>query len=105
MARNFKVSVFLAKIATIFAIRIVRQLSEGEELEMKVKSVKRVGEEDVYNMTVEDTHDFIIQGGVISHNCDDLRYVCMYSPTPPRIIQEEEVHFFDPLNQYTKSKY
>jgi len=72
---------------------------------MKVKSVKRVGEEDVYNMTVEDTHDFIIQGGVISHNCDDLRYVCMYSPTPPRIIQEEEVHFFDPLNQYTKSKY
>ena len=38
---------------------------------MKVKSIKPAGYADVYNMEVEDTHDFIIQGGVIAHNCAD----------------------------------
>lgn len=39
------------------------------------------------------------------HMEDALRYVCMGRPTPPRIAQEEEVHFFDPLNLYNKPKY
>ena len=42
---------------------------------MKVKSITPAGRADVYNMEVEDTHSFVIQGGVISHNCADaIRY-------------------------------
>ena len=37
------------------------------------------------------------------HMADALRYVCMGRPIPPRIITEEEVHFFDPLNLYQKN--
>ena len=53
---------------------------------MKVKSVSYVGEQDVYNMEVEDTHDFVIQGGVVAHNCaDECRYFCMMNPVSPRM--------------------
>jgi len=44
----------------------------------KVKSIKYVGKKPVYNLYVEDLHNFLIQGNVISHNCDALRYYCIY---------------------------
>lgn len=41
--------------------------------------------EDVFNLEVDETHDFVIQGGVISHNCsDESRYMCMARPIAPR---------------------
>lgn len=41
----------------------------------KVKSVKYIGKEDVYNMEVDKYHNFSINGGLIVHNCMDcLRY-------------------------------
>ncbi len=36
---------------------------------VKIKSIKVKGIEDVYNMEVEDTHCFSINGGYIVHNC------------------------------------
>jgi hypothetical protein len=72
---------------------------------MKVKSVSYAGKADVYNMTVDDTHNFVIQGGVITHNCDSLRYFCMMRPIKPRIVVEEQIPMYDPLNQYTDNKY
>ena len=69
---------------------------------MKVKSVRYVGKADVYNMTVEDTHDFVIQGGIIAHNCDAIRYFCMSRPIKPRMIKEEALPLHDPLNQFTE---
>lgn len=68
---------------------------------MKVKSIRYVGKADVYNMEVEDTHDFVIQGGVISHNCDSLRYFCQMRPIAPRVVETVEIPMYDPLNQYT----
>lgn len=66
---------------------------------MKVKSIKPAGYADVYNMEVEDTHDFIIQGGVIAHNCaDDWRYMCMSRPVSPIIPVKEDKLLIDPLN-------
>ena len=74
---------------------------------MKVKSVKRAGRADVYNMEVEETHDFVIQGGVISHNCaDEWRYFCMSRPVKPMLdVPEkpmlavpEKPQWIDPLN-------
>ncbi len=67
---------------------------------MKVKSVRYAGRMDVFNMEVDDTHDFIVQGGVISHNCaDEWRYACMARPVSPRRPVEQKRIRNDPLNQ------
>lgn len=37
-------------------------------------------------MEVADTHNFVIQGGVIAHNCaDEVRYFCMARPISARV--------------------
>lgn len=41
---------------------------------MKVKSIKPAGIEPVYNMTVDEFHNYVIYGGVILKNCDAMRY-------------------------------
>ena len=59
---------------------------------MKVKSVRYVGKADVYNMEVDDTHDFVVQGGVVVHNCpDEIRYFSMMRPIAPRVVKEEKL--------------
>lgn len=70
---------------------------------MKVKSITREGKADVFNMEVEETHNFVIQGKVISHNCADaIRYVMMARPIKaPREKAKEEFHY-DPLNQFVR---
>lgn len=41
----------------------------------KVVAVEEDGEEAVYNMEVDGTHCFAVNGGLIVHNCmDDIRY-------------------------------
>lgn len=37
----------------------------------KVKKIKYIGKEDVYNMEVESHHNFAVNGGLIVHNCLD----------------------------------
>ena len=72
---------------------------------MKVKSITYAGKADVFNMEVEDTHDFVIQGGVISHNCaDEWRYMCMSRPIEPIREVEQKTILSDPLNMFTKRK-
>ena len=46
------------------------RLSKG----VKIKSIKFVGYEDVYDMYVKNHHNFAVNGGFIVHNCDALRY-------------------------------
>lgn len=66
---------------------------------MKIKSIKPAGKADVFNMEVEDTHDFVIQGGVISHNCyDEVRYLCMANPMEPIKAVERKPAVYDPLS-------
>lgn len=74
---------------------------------MKVKSVTYAGKADVFNMEVEDTHSFVIQGGVISHNCaDEVRYICMAHPVPARLLPEREVRSsFDPFDLRKNTRY
>lgn len=68
---------------------------------MKVKNVRYVGKADVFNMEVEDTHDFVVQGGVVVHNCvDEIRYFCMMRPIKPREVKQETLPMHDPLNQF-----
>ena len=43
----------------------------------KVKSIKPVGIAQVFNMTVDVFHNFMVQGNVIVKNCDACRYFCI----------------------------
>lgn len=66
---------------------------------MKVAKVEKIGNADVFNMEVEDTHDFVIQGGVVAHNCaDEARYFCMMRPIAPRKAKIDKPLRDDPLN-------
>lgn len=71
---------------------------------MKVKSITYAGKADVFNMEVEDTHNFVIQGGVIAHNCvDSIRYFCMSRPISPREIINNNRPLYDPLDMNKKN--
>lgn len=68
---------------------------------IKVKSITYAGKADVFNMEVEDTHNFVIQGGVIAHNCADMwRYFLMSRPIKPREAKAPDTFKDNPLNMY-----
>ena len=72
---------------------------------MKVKSISYAGKADVFNMEVEDTHSFVIQGGVISHNCaDEARYFCMSRPIKPRAAAAPDEFSKNPLSIFLDIK-
>ena len=72
---------------------------------MNVVKVEPLGYADVYNLEVDDTHDFIIQGGVIAHNCaDEARYMCMARPIAPKAVKPVIPVGDDPLNQRIKKR-
>lgn len=72
---------------------------------MKVKSISYAGKQDVYNMEVEDTHSFIIQGGVVSHNCaDEARYVCMARQIKPRETVRPDHYYESPQSMFLDIK-
>lgn len=40
-----------------------------------IRSIKSVGRQPVYNMEVDDLHNYSVNGGIVVHNCvDALRY-------------------------------
>ena len=41
---------------------------------VRVAGIRPLGTERVYNMTVRDAHCFAVEGGLVTHNCDALRY-------------------------------
>jgi len=68
---------------------------------MRIASITLVGNADVYNMEVDDTHDFVIQGGVISHNCaDEVRYFCMSRPIKPRMAAPPDTYNETPMHMF-----
>lgn len=72
---------------------------------MRVARITRAGTADVFNMEVEDTHDFVIQGGVVAHNCaDEARYFCMSRPIAPRAAKKPDPFYHSPLYQYLDIK-
>ena len=66
---------------------------------MKIKRIIYAGKADVYNMEVEDTHNYVVNGGFVAHNCyDECRYVLMESPISPRKPAEMKPRPLDPLS-------
>jgi hypothetical protein len=103
-ARSSKPNTYTARGKTASAIRIaepnmVAATEPRGKTSMRIKAIRRAGRADVFNMEVEDTHDFVIQGGVISHNCaDETRYLCMMNPMKPVRVKERRPQVFDPLS-------
>lgn len=54
---------------------------------MKIEKIEPFGKADVYNMEVENHHNFSVNGGFIVHNCDSIRYFTAGRPTPARVEQ------------------
>ena len=38
---------------------------------VKIKKIEKIANEDVYNMEVNEHHNFSVNGGYIVHNCMD----------------------------------
>ena len=53
----------------------------------KVISIELDGYEDVYNMEVENHHNFSVNGGFIVHNCDAIRYFLSGRPCNAETIK------------------
>ena len=66
-------------------------------MQMKIKSIENIGSADVYNMEVDGHHNFAVNGGIIVHNCDALRYFCVmrHRPTDPIPKERKPNLFFD----------
>lgn len=72
---------------------------------VKIKSIKYIGKQDVYNMEVEKHHNFSIQDGLIVHNCDSLRYGLMSRPRARLMEKAVDIGKLpdDCLSDYMKS--
>ena len=57
-------------------------------LKIKVKKITYVGKEPVYDMYVDEYHNFVSGDGVIFHNCDSLRYFAVSRASVPREIDQ-----------------
>jgi hypothetical protein len=55
-----------------------RRRGAMSERTVGVRSIEDAGRADVYCLTVPATEAFCIEGGLIVHNCDALRYGCLY---------------------------
>lgn len=73
---------------------------------MRVKAIRPAGAADVYNLEVEETHDFAVESGIIVHNCyDELRYACMKNPISPPAAAEPKVRPYSPLDTEADRQY
>jgi len=70
---------------------------------VKVKAIRYAGREDVFNMEVDDTHNYAIENGTIVHNC---RYMLMIQKpnvkTKKQLMLRKEVEGADPLDMEPK---
>ena len=57
---------------------------------MRVKAIRKIANDDVYNITVDDTHNFIDDGGIVLKNCDALRYFCVYWTSAAELQRTEK---------------
>jgi len=53
-----------------------------------IRSIQYVGEERVYDITVDVTHNFVLESGVIAHNCEDSSVA--YCAVAGRILDRGE---------------
>lgn len=71
-----------------------REINEFCEKKI-VKSIKEVGVENTFDITVMDSHNFILENGIIVHNCDDETIHKFYFSTMTRPIILDSMSMLD----------
>jgi len=64
----------------------------------RVISVTEAGTADVYNMQVDKVNNFAVNGGLIVHNCDALRYFAIgwtYKANPRAVEENNPLEGFN----------
>jgi len=61
----------------------------------KVKGIYPLNNEDVYNMEVENHHNYSVNGGFILHNCDSVRAFAIARLIPVKQPQEPQYYNFN----------
>jgi hypothetical protein len=75
--------------------------SKGFTRTQTVVAITPAGPVDVYNMHVEDTNCFAVNGGLIVHNCYDAdRYALMSFPVKPQRFKSKKP--INHIERYTK---
>ena len=68
---------------------------------MKILSITPAGKADVFNMEVEDTHNYVVNGGFVAHNgYDATRYFLMDHPMTPAKKPPREYKPFSPFDEH-----
>lgn len=68
----------------------LEDLSEGDLLVnadggySEIIRIDYAGNEEVYNLSVDNYNNFITEGGIVTHNCDALRYMCVMRTLPAK---------------------
>jgi len=66
---------------------------------VKIASITFAGKADVFNMEVEDTHNYVVNGGFVAHNCyDATRYFLMDHPITATKKHPRKQPVYDPLD-------
>lgn len=74
--------------------------SEKAVGKIKVAKIEYAGKQDVFNMEVEGVHSFVVNYGIVSHNCyDDTRYFLMARPVAPTRKRPPVYKGFDPFDR------
>lgn len=73
----------------ILLAKHVQELAEENLQKEKILGVKRIGSEEVYCFNVAGYESFVVDGGMIVHNCDCLRYLCAAEPSMWSYPQQE----------------
>jgi hypothetical protein len=73
----------------------LEDLSEGDLLVnadggySEIIRIDYAGNDTVYNLSVDNYNNFITESGVVTHNCDALRYMCVMRTLPAKPEQRE----------------
>ena len=67
---------------------------------MRVAKIEYAGKSNVFNLEVEDVHSFVVNGGIVSHNCyDETRYFLMANPLPDEEEETPQPKYYDPYRR------
>ena len=69
----------------------------------RIAKIEYAGKMDVYNMEVEDTHSFLIEDGIVAHNCyDAIRYFAMSCPMATSVSKHTRGKHYNPFSWDTE---
>ncbi len=73
---------------------------------VKVRAVRHVGKQDVYNMEVESHHNFAVNGGFIVHNCGYalIDWHASTSKEPEKELTGDAKRINDHINSLVRKK-